>query len=307
MLKPSWRVTCMVLVVCAVDFAPAQDTQDVHRSAADANSIPEEIRAAADSFVESFKMRDAAAIAAHWTPRGVYINEDGQRFEGRKSIQSEYETLFANSSEEFDLRLEIDSVRFINPQTAIEEGRVALTPQPPRAVRVMSRYTAVHVKQDGKWLMADVRDARVELPPDPGQLDDLGWLVGKWSATNQGVQVEVDYRWIENQHFLASTHTATESGRVTATALEIIGRDPSTGRITSWSFTNDGGHAVGIWAPHGNGWTVESAGVMKDGIPTGAANTLSYRDGNTLLWRSGNRSVGDTLLPDTDEMALKRN
>ena len=55
---------------------------------------------------------------------------------------------------------------------------------------------------------------------------------------------------------------------MTSTGLQIIGVDPSTDQIISWSFPSTGGHAMGYWAPHGNGWIVESSGVMKDGTET---------------------------------------
>jgi uncharacterized protein (TIGR02246 family) len=280
-------------------------------SAVAAQSTPEqqaaenEIRASAQAFMAAFNKGDATGVAALWTADAVYVNEDGDRFEGRKSIQREYETLFKNNPD-VRLQVEIDSIRLINDVTAIEEGRAALSPQPPGAVRVMSRYTAVHVKQDGRWLMAEERDTRVELPPDTGQLQDLDWLVGSWVAASKDVQVEVNCRWIQDQQFLSRTHAVTDSGKAASGGLEIIGRDPSTGRITSWSFTNDGGHAVGIWAPHANGWMVESVGVMKDGTPTSATYILSRKDNETLLWKSGNRIMGGTLLPDGDEVTLKR-
>ena len=65
----------------------------------------------------------------------------------------------------------INSIRMISPQIAIEEERAALVPQPPGENRLMSRYTAVHINQDGQWLMTDVRDTLMELPPDMGQLE----------------------------------------------------------------------------------------------------------------------------------------
>jgi uncharacterized protein (TIGR02246 family) len=284
----------------------AVDAQDALNPAANASAIEKEIQATADSFVAAFKKRDASAIAGHWAANGVYIDEDGQRFEGRKDIQSEYEQLFENISEEVQLSIEIDSVRSINPHTVIEEGRVALTPQPPGSVRVMSQYTAVHVKQAEGWLLADVRDMRVELPPETGQLGDLEWLVGTWSATKENAHVEVKCRWVENDHFLARSHTASESGKVTSGGLELIGVDPFTGRITSWSFNNDGSYAVGIWSPHESGWIIESVGAMKDGTPSSATYLLSRKDGETLLWKSGNRTVDDTELPDTAEVTLTR-
>jgi hypothetical protein len=181
-----------------------------------------------------------------------------------------------------------------------------MTPQPAGITRVMSRYTAVHARQDGKWLMAHVRDTRVEVPPDFGQLEDLDWLVGTWTAADEKTQVEVKGRWIENRHFLARSHQVTESGKVTSTGLQIVGLDPSTGQITSWSFTGDGGHAVGRWAPHDDGWIVESVGTMNDGTPTIATDVLQRKDKDTLLWTSGDRFAGDAPLPDTQTVTLKR-
>ena len=230
----------------------------------------------------------------------------GERFAGRQPIQAEYTALFDNSSDDLDLQLEIDSIRLINPQTALEEGRVALVPQPAGGTRVMSRYTAVHVKQDGKWLMADVRDTRVELPPDLGQLEDLEWLVGTWAAGTKADHVVTKCRWIENKHFLVRSYAVTKAGKETSTGLQIIGVDPSTGQITSWSFASDGGHAAGLWVPHENGWLVNSSGVMRDGTETSATHTLSRKDKDTLLWKSSDRTLGESLLPDAQEVSLHR-
>jgi uncharacterized protein (TIGR02246 family) len=264
------------------------------------------IRQAAREFTEAFDRGDAVALARHFTTDAVYIDENGQRFEGQKSIQREYEILFANHSK-LHLQLEVDSIRLVNATTAIEEGRLAMTPQPPGAIRVMSRYTAIHIRQDGKWRMVDVRDTRVEMLPDYGQLEDLDWLVGTWNTANQDTQIEVKTRWIENHHFLTRSHSVTESGKTTSTGLQIIGLDPSTGQITCWSFTSDGGHAIGVWAPHARGWIIQTLGTMNDGTTTSAINMLSREDKNTLVWKSAERFVGDTPLPDTQEVTLKRN
>ena len=62
----------------------------------------------------------------------------------------------------------------------------------------------------------------------------------------------------------------------------------------------------GFGRQHENGWTIQSVGVMKDGTPTSTTYLLSRKDNDTLLWKSDDRTVGDTLLPDGDEVALKR-
>jgi uncharacterized protein (TIGR02246 family) len=275
-------------------------------AAADADKIDKKIRASSDAFVAAFQKRDAAAIAAQWTADGVYIDEEGQRYAGRETIQGEYETLFKDCPDDLAMRIEIDSIRVINAHTAIEDGRSALLPQSPGDTRVMSRYTAVHVNQDGHWLTAEVRDSLVELPPDAGDLQDLGWLVGTWGSTKNDASVEIRCRWVENNRFLLRTDAVTEAGKATVGGLEVIGVDPSTQRITSWHFTNDGGHAVGVWTPMEGSWAVESLGVMEDGTETAATYILSRADDDTLVWRSANRTLGDATLPDMPEVALKR-
>lgn len=306
MLKPFLPAICLVLAASVVVIGPALSQQPDAAPSTRASAAETAIRAAAKSFVESIRKRDAAAVAAHWTPDGVYVNEDGQRFEGRQAIQAEYQALFENSPAELDMQLEIDSIRMITPQIAIEEGRAALVPQPPGENRLMSRYTAVHLNQNGQWLMTDVRDTLVELPPDMGQLEDLEWLVGTWVANSKEAQVQWKCRWIEDRHFLARSDTVREAGKVTSSGLEIIGVDPSTGWITSWSFPSTGGHAMGIWAPHANGWMVESSGVMKDGTETSATHVLSRKDDDSLIWSSSNRALGEELLPDAPAVSLKR-
>ena len=213
--------------------------------------------------------------------------------------------MFANYPE-VRMRLEIDSIRLVSADTAVEEGRAALIPQPPGEARTMSSYTVMHVRQNGQWLMTHVRDTLVELPADVGSVEDLDWLVGSWTSKNKDSEVDVKYRWIEEKQFVARTFSTKQAGKLTSSGLEIIGLDPSTGLISSWSFTSDGSHAMGVWVPHENGWIVESDGVLTDGTPTYAINILSHVDDNTLSWKSQDRFVDETGVPDRPEVLLKR-
>jgi uncharacterized protein (TIGR02246 family) len=286
--------------------ATVSATEQAQLPTDDKAAIEKSIRANAEAFVAAFAARDAAAIAAQWTADGLYINEDGQRFSGRAAIQAEYELLFANSPSELRMQMEIDSIRVLNPQTAIEEGRAALLPQVPGRPQVMSRYTAVHVKQGGQWLTAEVRDTRVELPPDAGSLSDLDWLVGSWSTTQGDTSVSLKFRWIENNHFLMRTTAVSEAGKPTVGGLEIVGVDPSTRQITSWIFNNDGSHAVGTWTPLDGSWSIATVGVMADGTNTSARYVLSRNPANELTWTSMERFLGDIVLPDLTEVKLTR-
>jgi uncharacterized protein (TIGR02246 family) len=316
---PSHRVCPLVWIVFAsfgggVTYVRGQEAA-ASKSANNA-ATEKEIRSNAAAFVEAFNKRDATTLAKQWTVDGVYVNEEGQRFEGRPAIQSEYEAFFKKLPADLKLHLEVDSVRTLNSQTAIEEGRAALLPQAPLPQtplpntpgmgQVMSGYTVVHVKQGAEWLMAEVRENLIELPPDVGRLDDLEWLVGAWSATQSNTTVKVSFRWIENNHFLMRTNVVTEDGKPTVGGLEIIGVDRTSGRITSWMFNNDGSHAVGVWTPASGGWAIETVGVMADGTFSSATSRLSRAKEDKLTWKSVDRIAGDIQLPDTTEVELSR-
>ena len=88
---------------------------------------------------------------------------------------------------------------------------------------------------------------------------DLEWLIGDWSSEHEGVQLDVTCRWIANKNFVERTHQVTEGGHVTSSGSEIIGWDPSAQVIKSWTFSSDGGHAVGVWSGHDSGWVVETS------------------------------------------------
>ncbi len=262
------------------------------------------IREAARTFVEAFNRGDAKAVAEHWTVDGDYVDEIGQRFQGRAAIQQEYETFFADNPG-VKIELVIDSIKQLSSDTAIEDGRAAIGPF-PSGPPAFSRYTVVHIKQDGRWLVASSRDTRLETPPDYRYLRDLEWLIGTWNADNDGVRVESNCRWTAGQKFIERTFLVREGETVSHSGTQIIGWDPASQRVSSWLFDSSGGRSVGVWTPHETGWLVESKGVLSDGTPTTATNYFTRLQDGSLAWRSIKRSAGNSLLPDTNEIILKR-
>jgi uncharacterized protein (TIGR02246 family) len=162
------------------------------------------IRQSAQSFAEAFNRGDAKAIAAQWMDDGNYIDEDGAVYAGRAAIESEYARFFKELPG-LKVKVAVDSVKLLSPDAAIEEGRVTLDP-PPSSGAGQSKYTAVHVKRDGKWLMATVRDDRVGEPPATNDLSELDWMIGDWRAEESGVAAEVSCQWLANRTFLQRSY-----------------------------------------------------------------------------------------------------
>ena len=285
-----------VLVVVWMAFGPAVWADE----AADLAAIRQESQA----FVEAFNRADAASVAALWAEQGEYTDEAGRTLKGRVAIAEEYRDFFAKNPGA-KIRLAIDSLKLLSPTAALEDGR-AMIDSPTGGAASASKYLAVHVKVDGRWMMSTVRDARDGAPGGSQPLADLEWLIGSWRAEEHGARVESVCRWVAGKSFVERTYTTTLPGGATQSGVQIIGWSPTEGQVQSWSFTSDGGHAVGMWRPQARGWAAEMRGVTGDGRGTAAINRLTKLDNDAYVWQSVQRSVGGQSVADTDEVVLKR-
>jgi uncharacterized protein (TIGR02246 family) len=139
-------------------FVNAGARADTATPAAAAPSADEgAIRATADEFVKAFDAGDAKAIGAQWSTDAEYTDESGQDFQGRTAIEKLYADLFRDHPGA-QIKVHIDSIRFLGPDIAIEKG-IAEGTSPKEGISTSARYTVTHARRDGKWLMVVGRDA----------------------------------------------------------------------------------------------------------------------------------------------------
>ena len=132
------------------------------------------IRKAIQSYVAAFNGRDAQALAAHWSPEGVYISRlDGGAISGRDALEQEFAAQFEEANNTM-VEVTTESINFISPNVALEQGTAMLIT--PDAKPTNSSYSVVHVKRDGKWLIDRVSEEVVVEPASHyEQLKDLEW------------------------------------------------------------------------------------------------------------------------------------
>jgi len=278
-----------------VAAAAAGDTQPASADAA--------IRQSSQAFVAAFNKGDAKSVAALWTEDGDFTDEAGRTFSGRAAIEKEYADFFA-ANKGVQIKLVVDSIKLLGDNAAIEDGRAYLEPAP--GAPAISKYTAAHVKVGSEWLMATVRDSRIELPSAYKNVEDLEWLIGTWTAEEHGAKTVSVCRWIANKSFVERAYTITNHDGTTSSGLQLIGWNPQGGHVQSWNFSGDGGHAIGVWTPRDGGWEAEVRGVTGAGVSTTATNHLRRLDDNAYVWQSINRTAGGQPLPDSDEVVLRR-
>ncbi len=290
------------MTVCAIaQTAPTQPATEP--SPADSPDLVA-IRQTARDFETAFNSRDAAAIVQLWTPDGEFVDSTGQVFSGRKAIEDEHKKVFAGTGQH-RIKVLIDSLRLLNDSAAIEDGRTILEPAPVGAPAI-GFYTTVLIKVDGKWYLSTVRESRLETPSSYHRVADLEWLIGTWVAEEHGSKSTSVYSWVANKSFVQRNYSVSHPDQTTTSGIQLIGFNPQGNHLQSWNFSSDGGHAVGIWSPLDNGWSIEIQGTLADGQNTSATNLYTRLDENAYAWRSIARTVDGQSLPDTNEVVLKR-
>jgi uncharacterized protein (TIGR02246 family) len=258
------------------------------------------IEKAARFFTQAFAKGDAKAIASLWTEQGEEQDASGQRIRGRPAIEKAYADFF---KEKPGVKIEvlIESIRFPAPGVAIEEGLLRQV-DPGRELPGTTLYSTVHVREGGQWKIASSR----EWGAGQDRLEDLDWLVGKWTAKFDDQEVTLTFSRSASKPYLMGEFTRKANGKVVSTGTMRIGPDPQTGQLRSWHFDEDGGHGQALWVRDRNAWVLDSVGVLPDGTETAAVNLLGRLNNDTITWRSIDRVLGGQQVPDTVPMRLTR-
>ncbi len=268
------------------------------------NDATAAIKATAEAFSKVFADKDADALAEMWTSDGEYIDENGNRFAGRDAIKQEYKSFF-EAYPDLTMTVSIDSIRLLSPTAAVEEGLTSVVPA-PGGEPVTARYSAIHILQDGTWLLAYVRDSRIDAASMNGQLKDLEWLVGRWSSDHAGVTADVKCDWAAGKSYLKRDFEVKRDGQVISSSVEIIGWDPLQQQVASWTFSSEGGRSFGLWYQTAEGWLVQQSGVAADGSMTSAISWWAPLADGALGWSGAMRSIDGQPLADPRDVVLVR-
>jgi uncharacterized protein (TIGR02246 family) len=258
----------------------------------------------AEAFVEAFHKGDAKTLAALWTADGDYTDQRGRRIKGRDAIEKLFSELFAENKG-LKLRINIESVRFPVANVAVEDGTTEVSPQhgpPSRA-----RYTIMHVKRDGQWLIDNVRDAIYVPATNYEFLRGLEWIIGNWVAEGDtGEGARLSFSWAPHQNFIVNTFSTTFRDLTLGEGTQWIGWDPVAKTIRAWTFDTSGGFGEATWTKDGNKLVSKVTAVHRDGTKTTATNIATRIDQDTVEFQSTERTVNGKPVPDVKGIRLKR-
>jgi uncharacterized protein (TIGR02246 family) len=261
------------------------------------------IRKSGIAYIEAFNRQDAEAVAALWSPDAVYTNpRTGEEVVGRAGIKQQLVGIFAESKD-IKLEVKIDSIRFLSPSVAIEQGTArVLRPgeEPDETV-----YAAVYVKSAGNWLLDQMSEEPVTVFHSNYQhLKELEWMLGTWVDQDEYSKLESTAKWTKNQNFIAQTFTSSAIGESDLSGVQLIGWDPVTQNIRSWVFDSDGGFGTAKWAKRDKTWTIHLSATLPDGRISTEIRTITMIDKNTITWQASSRELDGEVLPNIAPIKL---
>lgn len=298
------RIAAVVALASAMGVASLASAQE--------DKTTTEIRAAAARFAKSFDAADADAVAKQFLPEGELVDEEGVVYRG----QAEIKDLFQRFFEHFAgarLTMDVESVRSIGPQLAVEEG-TRLVVREKDSGRAQLKYLAVRTKVDGQWLFASLREFTDDPPAAASDfLAPLAWLEGDWINEGGDALVKISYRWSEDKNYLLGEFHVTSGGQTTRNSSQRIGWDPQAQKIRSWLFEADGGFSEARWTlvndeTTGNKevWVLKSTGTLADGQSGSATLRIIPQDKDHFKITGRERLLGDSTADDFEIVVTRR-
>lgn len=284
----TWAAAAVLIVTQA---SPGQST----KTSADEDAIRQNSLA----FTKAFEAADAKAVAAFWTENGEYQEESGVLLRGRPAIESAFSKHFKEIPKA-KVEVIIDSIRFPAPNLAVEEGYLRQAGA-GKELPGTTLYRVIHVRDGKEWKIALAK----EWGAGHDRLHNLHWLLGSWKAAVEDQEVVLTLKQDEKP-FLVGTFVKKAKGKTISSGSLRIAFDGQRGKLRSWHFDDDGGHGEALWVRDGNRWLLDSVGVTGAGDETASVNVLTRLSNREITWRSIDRVVAGTPLPDTTPTKLTR-
>ncbi|MBY0357528.1 MAG: SgcJ/EcaC family oxidoreductase [Candidatus Obscuribacterales bacterium] len=300
----SFYLTLMLVAGQIFSSALAHDSVNV-----DHKNDEAAIRAQADDYVKAFAAADIATLADMWAADAVYTDALGNVYRGREAIKEQMSGFFKQFGKQ-RFNVTIESLEFPSENTAIEQGTTKLIQS--AAPQSSARYTTFHIKRDGKWQMLNVSESFLpqSMPKPESLVDDLGWLVGSWTAKSPQGTLRLKFDWIGDKKMIRSESICEAADGSKSTDVQIIYWNPLRRQICSWQCGSNGGYGEAWWEKTNKSFVAHARSTETDGCIAWADYIIKPENKDTFTWQSTGRhllgSPLDKQFPDTGVIKVSR-
>ena len=306
LLLAVWVVPVVAQDVVAQDTDTEGTTDPLGPAESERSADFQKIEAAIASYVDAFNAKDVDKLLSFWTTDGVYVSRtSGDLLSGHDELKQEFSAILG-AEDAPNLAVQTESIEFVSPNVAVERGSALVT---GKDFTDQSTYRVVYVEREGRWLIDRVtEDIQIPRASNYEQLQGLDFLVGQWAVEGDGMAVQLDSQWTTNQNYLSTKYSVAIDGVIESSGLQIIGWDAKNQQIRSWLFDSNGGFVKGTWEQRENAeeWVVQSVATLADGAAGSSTSIYRPEGPDSFSWRKTNRVVDGKLLPNTQEVIMRR-
>lgn len=297
MLLMTWILKNLLfisLIVSSVHQEPARDAA----ASLDRPADREAIRTTVKQLLDAFEKQDVAKITELLTDGAELSIEDNPSIIGKAAIEEALKRRFVSKAKQ-QMVLSDEMLRFTSQVTAVEEGM--LKSMMKGQASSMHRYSLMHVKEDGKWKIAQIR----QWTNAEAALLELDWLVGEWKAERADLSIHTTYEWVGNKAFIRGNINTRQKDR-TISAMQVIGLDPKTGGLRIWIFEANGIFAEGTCYRDENSWIFETSGETPQGVSVSSKNILLHVSPEVMTWQPVQLRMGEEQIADLPPLKVTK-
>jgi hypothetical protein len=90
------------------------------------------------------------------------------------------------------------------------------------------------------------------------------------------------------------------------TVMMLMGYDPLTEQIKSWTFDSAGGYGEALWARDGNQWVGDAIGILPDGQDGSTLYVVKFTDDQSFSLQMRDREVSGQPLADAEVKYVRK-
>ena len=266
-----------------------------------ASASEAEVKQFLQAYLDAFNGKNVDTLKEMWGENAVHFDaRSDERTVGREAILADIEAVFGEAAET-TLKGSVDGVHSVTDNVVTVRG--TLETAVDSQVVAESRYVATLRKQAGKWQFSSVEEYDAPaIASAVNGLADLEWLVGDWVDSSDEAPVVSSIKYSANNAFLVrivaeGASNSEEDAVASRTITQIIGWDPRSQAIRSWSFHSDGSFGEGVWTKQDNRWSIVATQTLPNGDLATGTYVMTLADEQTLEIQLVGHEVAGVPMP----------
>ena len=138
------------------------------------------------------------------------------------------------------------------------------------------------------------------------RLGELEFLIGTWVDSAAETPIVSTFRWSPNGSFLIRSFHLQDGEDFARQGTQIIGWDPRSLEIRSWSFHADGSFGDGVWSRNGETWMIKSTQTLSDGNAASGTYLMTLQNDGTLRVELVGHEIAGEPIPASGSSTLSR-